>query len=312
MSRETFKEGDVAMKDDVQMRGARLCGRLAAAIALAATVMSGCQTAPDEAERTVALRVGSSNIRYPNKGDDKAGNGWDARKGDLIALLRRLDMDVFGMQEVHDDIDEYRQLSDMAAGMKEWEFVDDYGVTTAVAYRRARFDLVRKGVFWLSETPDVPHSLGWGAKNIRPCLWIVWKDKASGKEFCFVNTHTDHRVEAARVNGTKLILERMKTFAKGLPIVFVGDHNTNPDTPASALVREVLKDARTISETKDPGPVNSFHRWGTIKDDPRRRIDYIYVSDGIRVRAFATHADKRPGLDRWPSDHYPVTADIEF
>ena len=74
----------------------------------------------------------------------------------------------------------------------------------------------------------------------------------------------------------------------------------------------MLKDARAISEVKDPGPVNSFHRWGAIKDDPRRRIDYIYVSDGIRVRAFATHADKRPGLDRWPSDHYPITADIEL
>ena len=273
-----------------------------------AAVMCGCQTVESTDEGAVAMRVCSFNIRHPDKGDDAAGNGWVARRADLIAFLRKLEVDVIGFQEVR--AGKNGPLSDMVAGMKEWEFVDDHGVTTAVAYRRSRFDLVRKGVFWLSEKPDVPRSLGWGAKNVRSCHWIVLRDKASGREFSFVNTHTDHRVAKARLEGTKLILERMKTFAKGLPVVFVGDHNTPPDTEPPAVVRKVMKDAREISETKDPGPVNSFHRWGQIKDDPMRRLDYIYVSDGIRVRTFTTHDDKRPGLDRWFSDHYPVTADI--
>ena len=42
------------------------------------------------------------------------------------------------------------------------------------------------------------------------------------------------------------------------------------------------------------------------------RVDYIYVSDGIRVRDFVTHDDKRPGTDRYPSDHYPLSATIEL
>ena len=43
-----------------------------------------------------------------------------------------------------------------------------------------------------------------------------------------------------------------------------------------------------------------------------RRCDYIYVSDGIRVKNFVTHDDKRPGLDRYPTDHYLLSASIEL
>ena len=47
------------------------------------------------------FRVGTCNVRVWSKKDLAEGNGWDERKDDLIALLRRLDMDVFGLQEVH-------------------------------------------------------------------------------------------------------------------------------------------------------------------------------------------------------------------
>ena len=216
------------------------------AVAIVAAAVAGCCTQNAEnCAKPLALRVGTCNVRYPNPGDNKAGNGWDARKADLMNLLRKLDMDVFGMQEVHE-----KPYADLCAGLKEWELVDDYEVTTPVAYRKSRFDLVKKGVFWLSETPDVPRSLGWGAKHIRPCLYLILADKATGRKFCFINTHTDHRSALARVEGMKLIMRRMKTFAEGLPVVFVGDHNCGPATEPAIEARKVLKDARDISEKK--------------------------------------------------------------
>ena len=255
----------------------------------------------------VEIRVGTVNVRYPNPADDKAGNGWKARKDDLMALIRKLDMDVFGLQEVHE-----KPYVDMCVGLPEWDIIDEYMVTAPIAYRRSRFDLENHGVFWLSETPDVPQSLGWGAANIRPCCWMILKEKKGGRRFCFVNTHTDHRSEQARLEGVKLILRRMKTFAGGLPVVFVGDHNCGPATAPAVEVRKTMKDARDIAEIRDPGPVNTFHNWGVIKDVDWRRCDYIYVSDGIRVKDFVTHADKRPNSDRYPTDLYPCTATIEF
>ena len=149
-------------------------------VALAAAVVAGCcGTAKDvsgglghPAETANAVfRVGTCNVRVWSKKDLAEGNVWDERKDDLIALLRRLDMDVFGFQEVHG-----RPYRELCAGLKEWELVDDYDVSTPVAYRKSRFDLVKKGVFWLSETPDVPRSIGWGAKYIRPCLYLILKD----------------------------------------------------------------------------------------------------------------------------------------
>jgi endonuclease/exonuclease/phosphatase family metal-dependent hydrolase len=49
-----------------------------------------------------------------------------------------------------------------------------------------------------------------------------------------------------------------------------------------------------------------------VWEDCGPRIDYIYVSDEIKVKSYATHADPRPGTKLYPSDHFPVTAVIEL
>ena len=69
-------------------------------IALAAAVVAATSAAAPVAA-DVAIRVGTCNVRVWSKKDLAEGNGWDERKDDLIALLRRPDMDVFGLQEVH-------------------------------------------------------------------------------------------------------------------------------------------------------------------------------------------------------------------
>ena len=51
---------------------------------------------------------------------------------------------------------------------------------------------------------------------------------------------------------------------------------------------------------------------GYVWEDCGARIDYIYVSDGIRVKSYATHSDPRPGTNLYPSDHFPLTAVIEL
>ena len=40
------------------------------------------------------------------------------------------------------------------------------------------------------------------------------------------------------------------------------------------------------------------------------RIDYIYVTDGIVVKTYATCNDPRPGKKLYPSDHFPLVATI--
>ena len=293
---------------------ARLSGGLLAA-ALGCLTVTGCVTAP-----TDAIRVGSYNIRL-SKGDLGTPNAWECRKADLVALVRKLDLDAFGMQEVCPDQAQY-----LREQLPEFAFVGDHrgadrvsDEASPVFYRKSRFEAEQRGTFWLSETPEVPASKSWGTCCTRVCSYLVLRDKSTGKRFCFANTHTDHVSELARKNGMQLIIRRMKEFGKGAPIVFTGDHNCRyADAPAVA-VRQILKDSRDISETPPRGPHNTFQGFGKYKDGPvdvngKRYddycIDYIYVSDGTRVLDFETHDDRRPGTDLYPSDHFPVTATV--
>ena len=56
---------------------------------------------------------------------------------------------------------------------------------------------------------------------------------------------------------------------------------------------------------KDAKGLHPYEKYGA-------RIDYIYVSDGIRVIDFETVNDSRPGKKLYPSDHFPVVATIEL
>ena len=67
--------------------------------AVLSAVLVGCVAPTD------TLRVGSYNIRLSANGqaDLGTGNDWNSRKADLVALVKKLDLDAFGMQEVCPD-----------------------------------------------------------------------------------------------------------------------------------------------------------------------------------------------------------------
>ena len=291
--------------------------RISFVVALIAVALTGC-VAPRPAD---AIRVGSYNIRL-SKGDIGTPNAWDERKADLVELVRKMDLDAFGMQEVCPDQAQY-----LRERLPEFAFVGDHreadrksGEASPVFYRKSRFEAEKGGTFWLSETPDVPASKSWNTRCTRVCSSLILRDRVTGKRFCFANTHTDHVSAEAREKGMLLIVERMKEFGAGAPIVFTGDHNCCYDEPPAKAVRRILRDCRDITETRDPGPRNTFQGFGKYKDGPVNRrgvtkdycIDYIYVSDGTRVLDFTTHDDRRPGTDLYPSDHFPITATIEL
>jgi len=178
------------------------------------------------------FRVGTYNIRFTT-GDIGTENAWERRRGDLVQLVRRLDLDVFGTQEVRPEQADY-----LRKNLPDYAFVGAHRAADRISdeaspvfYRKSRFDVEKSGTFWLCETPDVAGVVGWGAMCPRVCSYLVLREKASGKKFCFANTHTDHASAEAREKGMLLIIERMKEFGGGAPIIFTGDHNC-PETEA--------------------------------------------------------------------------------
>lgn len=279
------------------------------------------------------VRTMTYNIR--NSHDDRGSeNDWAKRRDDLVAVIRAQDPDVIGFQEVLPDQREW-----LMEQFKDYVFVGDgrgadrkSDESASIAFRKNRFTAVDKGTFWLSETPDTPGKKGWGAACPRVCSYAILKDKSTGKAFCFANTHTDHVSELAREKGMLLVIERMKVFGKGAPIVFTGDHNCQETEAPAIAVSKLLRNAMAVSKTPPMGPWRSFTGWkwrdwerpaakalslpraerNAPGGDFGSRIDYIYVSPGVKVRSCRTVSTPRPGRNLYPSDHFPVVADVEF
>ena len=276
------------------------------------------------------IKIGTYNIRTQTR-DKGTPNAWENRKSDLLNFVKKMDPDVFGLQEVHPE-----QLDYIAENLPEHSKIGVHrndgkrkGEAVPVFFRKKRFKSLKDGTFWLSETPDVPGSKSWDTGCTRICTWTLLKDMKTGKTFCFANAHTDHKSELARKNGMLLIAKRMREFApEGTPVVFIGDHNCTETSEPAKAISAILKDALHISETPPSGSWRSYAGWKyadseltiteALKLPPAKRekkgcrIDYIYVSDGIRVKSYSTLNDPRPGTRLYPSDHFPVVADIEL
>ena len=317
-------------------------------IVASALLMGGCSSRwnPFASDTADAIRVASYNIRLAT-GDKDTPNAWAERRDDMVNLIRRLDIDVGGLQEVRPE-----QMEFLRERLPEFEFVGEHrgadrmsDEASPVFYRKSRFEAEKKGTFWLSETPEVPGVKGWGAACPRVCSYLVLRDKSTGRRFCFANTHTDHKSALAREKGMLLVIERMKEFGMGVPIVFTGDHNCRETEDPAIAVSKLLKNALYESETPPKGPWRTFNGWqwrdqevsacdalklpanvrnackgspdadkdkngGHTWEDCGARIDYIYVSPDVRVFGYATIDDPRPDKNLYPSDHFPVVATV--
>jgi len=309
----------------------------------AVSSLAGCFTSPSAS--VSPIRVGTYNIRL-SPADKGTPNAWNERKADMVALLKGLDLDAGGLQEVCPDQAQY-----LRENMPEYEFVGEHreadrvsGEASPVFFRRSRFAAEKSGTFWLSETPDVPGLKGWDAAHPRVCSYLVLREKSTGRRFCFANTHTDHKSALAREQGMLLIIERMKDFGGGAPIIFTGDHNCRETEAPAVAVSALLKNAILAAETTPDGPWRTFNGWewrekellssdalklgpdvrnavlgspdglsqggGYDRSGDWPRIDYIYVSPGVRVLDYKTVGDVRPGTRLYPSDHFPVVATV--
>ncbi|UKJ06881.1 endonuclease/exonuclease/phosphatase family protein [Solitalea lacus] len=257
-----------------------------------------------------ALKVSTYNLRFDNPGD--AGNLWVDRAPIVAALIRFHDFDVFGTQEALK-----HQLDDITNTMPQYERYGigrddgkDKGEHSAIFFKKDKFRLLNKGDFWLSQTPDKP-SLGWDATCCnRICSWVYLQDIKTKRKFYFFNAHYDHQGVVARNEGSKLILAKIKAIAGNEPVVLTGDFNATPDSECYKNIANsgVLKD--TFKEVNYPYVNNgSFNGFGK-QVDKNEVIDHIFVSKAIKVLKWGVLTDTYHG--KFPSDHFPVMAELSF
>lgn len=253
-----------------------------------------------------ALRVMSFNVRWP--APDDGLNTWPQRQPVFLATIRAADPDVIGTQELFQ-----RQGDAVVRHLPHWRWFgpDRFGGHAnehmGILYRTDRLALVRHGVFWLSPTPAVPGSLGWGATLPRMVQWaVLQRRKGDRTRFLMIDTHLANRDvedETARVESARLIAARLPALAGRLPVVLTADLNATSGSAAYATLTAHLADSRALAPAP-LGPEPTFHDFtGT----GQQRIDFI-LERGWQVRGYATlttHAGPR-----WPSDHFPILADL--
>lgn len=255
------------------------------------------------------LVTGSFNIRYANQND--TGNLWVDRAPVCAALIRFHQFDIVGTQEGL-----RHQLDDLQNALPGYAFYglgrDDAktkGEHSAIFYKKDRFLVKDSGDFWLSEKPDAP-GWGWDAKHNRICTWLKLEDKKAKKIFYVFNVHYDHQGVVARTESSKLILKKIQAIAGKNPVVLMGDFNGNHQSDWYLQIQNSsnLKDTYTLA--KDPyvnnGSFNSFRPFPKSKDI----IDHIFISKRFKVIRYGVLTDTYHG--KFPSDHYPVLAELSY
>ncbi len=272
---------------------------------LAFFLLAGCVTARSGAGPET-VRVMAFNIRYDNP--DDGPNAWPNRKDMVASMIRFHGADVAGLQEaLKGQIDDLQTLLPeyawLGVGRADGEAAGEF---SPIFYRKDRFDVLRHDTFWLSETPEIAGSKSWDAAIERIATWAELRDRRTGARFIAINTHFDHRGEEARARSARLLLERIDGLADGLPVVLTGDFNTVETAEPYRILTGELRDALAASEAPHHGPTSTWTDFEAAVPD--RRIDYIFVNDGMRVIKHAILSDTWEG--RFPSDHLPVLAEI--
>ncbi len=256
------------------------------------------------------LIVGTFNLRYDNAGD--SGNLWKDRAPVVTSLIAFHGFDILGTQEGLKN-----QLDDISNALPEYDRYGvgrddgkDAGEHSAIFYRKDKFALLDKGDFWLSATPDKP-TLGWDARCCkRICSWVKLKDKQTSKTVWVFNAHYDHEGKIAREESSKLVLQKIQALAGKDMTVFMGDLNGGHDSEPYKIIATsgMLKD--TYGMVAHPYTNNpSFQAFGKqLAGD--NIIDHIFVSQQFRAIRWGILSDSYRG--KYPSDHFPVLAEIAY
>lgn len=258
------------------------------------------------------LKLMSYNIRYIDAPGDEGDFAWEARRESSLRMIRSERPDVIGLQEP-----KRAQVDYLAGHLPEYGHIEmgrDHGIKPdggehlMVMWLRDKYELVDRGWYWLSETPDEV-SRGWDAMCRRVTVWVRLRDKYTGHEFYYFNTHLDHKGERARLEGAALNVRMMKRIAgRKLPVFISGDMNAEFGTPTAAYLAPFT---RWMKSARDRAPRNddraTFNGFG--KTAPHW-LDHIFYRNA-RPLEYATLDGADYGV-RYISDHYPIICIFAF
>lgn len=265
------------------------------------------------------INIISANIRVALKSDIEKGHGWDSRKELAIQIIKEQNPDIICLQEVlriqNEDFKEaFPDFFSFGFEGPEMDPHTDggyYGIAkNPILFNKSKFQLIAAGQYWLSDEPHIAGSMSWGTARARHVNWLRLKEISTGNQFRVLNTHLDHKSIQAQVHQAKMIVEESNQYEKDFPQILAGDFNSDQEsTPIIDIKNHWIDTYGVLNDYKEPGfTVHGFI--GEASKTKKGKVDFIFIKGAISTKESAIVKDKID--NRYPSDHYFVTAELIF
>ena len=293
----------------------------ATAAALAATPLIAVLAAAPSAQPQpvtqeggpVPLTVMTFNIRTSGNSDRDGANGWPHRRALVVETIGRFAPQVAGLQEalaeqldyLSEKLPDYRWLG-VDRGLNGGVGLSEF---TPIFYRHRELVPIESGTFWLSPTPTAPTGTGFRRRVSRIVTWAYFHHIATDRRLYVYNTHLTLRQGERQVQSATMIAEQVAALPDGTPVVVTGDFNAMSEVSDTwrAATATGLRDAWLLTDHRI-GPTRTSSDFRPPEQANEGRIDWILVGGPVGVRSIETVIDHDNG--RYPSDHYPVVAQI--
>ncbi len=273
------------------------------------------------------IRVMSFNVlavEEPNDPPENPSEIWANRAELNVQTIRRYRPSIIGFQEfAQEHWDTYRDC------FPEYEHSirrEDGSLDgNAIFYRADQFERLHEGHFWLTRTP-FRSDPDWGLPYALGVRWLLLRAHDTGAPFLLMNTQYEDggapeqflmRREGCRIQLAKI--EQILLLSPGAPVILTGDFNFHAwSEPYRTFLDHGFVDTYRAAGLPDSVDSSTFHgfrgqdyfslEWG---DTLAWRVDWILARDGqrrLQTVSAGIVRDARPPV--YPSDHYPVVAEL--
>ena len=268
-----------------------------------------------DTSKSLDLRVMSFNIRNSYARDGE--NDWKNRKELVYQTIRDYSPAILGLQEAN-----HAQQNELLSALPEYGFVGigakggSKGQYCSILYLKNLFKVGKTETYWLSDTPSLPSST-WGNHHLRIFTYARLVEKETEHIINIYNCHLDDGSKKAREKSVRQIGAHILQQPSNEPFVFMGDFNAPED---SVTIQQLGNFKTQKGETihlasdsfrmlhPDRKDVGTYHGYkGNTQGD---KIDSIFVSPVTEV--LQASIVRTSSNDRYPSDHFPVTASLRF
>jgi endonuclease/exonuclease/phosphatase family metal-dependent hydrolase len=348
-----------------------LATALSSVVALSALCLApgSATTATATASSATDVRVGSFNISSIS-GDAKSTGAhkvWKTRRGLIASQILAERLDVVGLQEANVSsiytsrlVTGPNQFTDLKNALVEMG--GHYAVTVTAPYNcvnpKSTYKCVHKyqhasadnrilyntDTLTKVSTGAMKYKAQTAGKYERYLGWAVFREKATGKEFLFTDTHLDPYTVTSRVKEWKEAIAKTVSLvgSTGRPVIAVGDYNTSKcDDAAQTMLPytkakgfgDVLNQQYKENPIRNPraqvakdgfiSSYNGFKGDGAVtwcycaaRAKAGNNIDWIFASNHLPVKEWKVVVNHDPETMKLttalPSDHSLVRATVSL